>query len=133
MKWSTSSLKMINKYTIELFWAETSKFSDFTKVNKFYCPYNYHNDYPFPLAHICMLQNRVKVRVMLFKAIFKTRLGGTQTHNVSGDRDIYSVNLCHLIVKLFFGNLFIFKEKQTQIQIQEHMTCIYNFTQTKYI
>jgi len=32
-----------------------------------------------------------------------------------------------------FCNLFIFKEKQRQIQIQRHMKCIYNFTQTKYI
>jgi hypothetical protein len=32
----------------------------------------------------------------------------------------------NFIFDYFFCNLFIFKEKQRQIQIQKHMTCIYN-------
>ena len=36
----------------------------------------------------------------------------------------FSICLCNSF--FFFCNLFIFEEKQRQIQIQKHMTCIYN-------
>ena len=34
--------------------------------------------------------------------------------------------LFNLFLQYFFCNLFIFKKKQRQIQIQKYMTCIYN-------
>jgi hypothetical protein len=71
-----------------------------------------------------------------FNYIMATSFSGGGSRSTWRERPTMGKQLANFITCGYESSapiIFIFKEKQRQIQIQKHMTCIYNFTQTKYI